>query len=292
MAMREEKPSLPSLSPRSIVLGGTELTLVPDGEVHRPSGEGIYGVPAREGWNDYTPPDEAGAVALMPHSLLVRGPRGIALVDTGGDNPIEAPDRKSDFLEQLAGLGVRREEVTTVILTHAHLDHVGYNTLYVGGKWTPAFPGATYFIQAAEAEAFRATDPARWRRYFAPLDEAGRLGCVAGEEEVAPGLRCIPTPGHTLGHQSVLIECGAGGSAIYMGDLAVTALHVEHLDWHTAWSFSPAEERRSKERIVKLALERDAVLIFGHDPRIPFGRLVRPEGEGTRLSVMPVTRGP
>ena len=100
----------PASCPRSIVIGAAELTLVPDGEMLRPSGEGVYSVPAKDGWGDYTPPDDNGDIAVMPHSLLVRGPlaaqMGIALVDTGGDNPDEVPSRKSDFLEQLAALGV------------------------------------------------------------------------------------------------------------------------------------------------------------------------------------------
>ncbi|MHC4201233.1 MAG: hypothetical protein ACYSU0_14685, partial [Planctomycetota bacterium] len=72
----------PSGSPapecRSISLGATELTLVPDGEMLTPSGEGVYGVPASAGWGAYTPPDAHGSIAAMPHSLLVRSPGGTA----------------------------------------------------------------------------------------------------------------------------------------------------------------------------------------------------------------------
>ena len=262
-------------SPRSIVIGTTELTLVPDGEMFRPSGVGVFGVPPGEGWGDYTPPDADGCIAVLPNSLLVRGAAGTALVDTGGENPDEVPGRKSDFLEQLAALGVRPEDVQTVILTHAHLDHIGYNTRHLGGGWAPTFPNATYWIQATEAEKFRSGDPARWERYFAPLDEAGLLRRVAGDQEVVPGLTCLATPGHTAGHQSVLVECGSGASAIYLGDLAVTKLHLEHLDWHTEWSTSPADERASKERVAELALARDALVVFCHDPHVSWGRLER-----------------
>ncbi len=267
---------------RSMTLGETRLTLVPDGEMHRPSGKGVYGVPGASGWADHTPPDERGAIALMPCSLLIRGPVGTVLVDTGGESPEEVPGRRSSFLEELGALGVRPEDVGTVVLTHAHLDHIGYNTRRVRGEWTPTFPNAAYFIQEVEAESFRRADPARWARYFAPLEEAGCLRYAAGDAEIAPGLTCLATPGHTVGHQSVLVECGRGGSAIYLGDLAVTKLHLEHPDWHPEWCWSVADERASKDRVTRLALELDALLVFGHDPRTPWGRLAA-EGDGVRV---------
>jgi glyoxylase-like metal-dependent hydrolase (beta-lactamase superfamily II) len=282
------------------VIAETELTLVPDGEMLTPSGEGVYGVPSGEcvedGWAGYTPPDEEGNVAVMPCSLLVRfrrfrSPGRIALVDTGGENPDEVPGRRSDFLERLSALGVRPEDVGAVVITHAHLDHIGWNTRCAGGKRRPTFPNATYTIQKIEAESFRAADPARWERYFGPIEDAGLLRPVSGDAEVAPGLRVLVTPGHTVGHQSVLVECGGSGSAIYLGDLAVTKLHLEHLDWHPTWCASTADDRASKERIIRLALERDALVILGHDPNAPFGRLERRKGGGVVAVEVPAAAG-
>jgi glyoxylase-like metal-dependent hydrolase (beta-lactamase superfamily II) len=262
---------------RSISLGATRLTLVRDGEMLTPSGEGVYGAPASAGWVDYTPPDAHGNIAVMPHALLVRGPGGTALVDTGGENPVEVPGRRSDFLERLAGEGVSPGDVATVVLTHAHLDHVGYNTREVEGGWVPTFARADYFIQVVEADSMRAEDPARWDRYFSPVERAGRLRCVSLDAPAGGGLTCLATPGHTAGHQSVLVDCGEAGSAIYLGDLAVTKLHFENPTWSPEWCWSREAERRSKARIAELALETGALLVFGHDPHLSWGRIERRE---------------
>jgi glyoxylase-like metal-dependent hydrolase (beta-lactamase superfamily II) len=280
----------------SLTFGGTELTLVPDGEMHVVPGDGLHGVPADEGraeWAAYTPPDADGRVRVMPNSLLVRSPRGVALVDAGGESPEERPERRTDFLAKLEGLGVRRDDVSTLIVTHAHLDHIGYLCIGSGDGRVPAFPNAQVFIQRIEAEAFASADSEGWERYFAPLEEAKLLCMVEGDREVAPGLTCLATPGHTSGHQSVLIESagddGDGTCAMYVGDLAATALHLEHPDWHSGWTWSREAELASKRKVVDLAVARDAVVILGHDPRTPFGRLERgPEG----VSVRPVGPSP
>lgn len=274
-----------ALPATSLALGGTELTLVPDGEMHVVPGEGLYGVPLVDGtaeWAAHTPPDAEGRIRVMPNSLLVRSRLGIALVDAGGENSEERPDRRTDFLSRLDRLGVRRDEVSMLIVTHAHLDHIGYLCVASGGKRVPAFPNARVFIQRAEADAFASADPERWERYFAPLERAKLLRAIDGDREVAPGLTCLATPGHTAGHQSVMIEIADGASALYAGDLAVTTLHLEHPDWHAGWTWSREAELASRRRVIDLALERDAVVVLGHDPRTPFVRLRR-EREGVRV---------
>ncbi len=282
-----ETHSLPS-----VTVGEAELTLVPDGEPFALSAEEAYGVPASAGWGRYTPPDREGLIRVMSYSLLVKARGGVALVDTGGANCAESSGRRSGYLEQLAALGVGREEVATVVITHAHLDHIGYNTVQDAGSFAPTFPKAAYFVQRSEAEDFRAADPAGWDRYFRPVEEAGKLHLVTGDEEAAPGrnvglrpgrtnapgITCLATPGHTRGHQSVLIDCGGGGGAIYLGDLAVTKLHLENPDWSCTWAQSPEAERKSKRKIIDLALRTDALLVFGHDPNVSWGRLVRKGG--------------
>jgi glyoxylase-like metal-dependent hydrolase (beta-lactamase superfamily II) len=272
----------------SLTLGGTELTLVPDGEMHVVPGDGLYGVSLVDGaaeWVAHTPPDDDGRVRVMPNSLLVHSPVGIALVDAGGENPGERPHRRTDFLARLERLGVRRDDVSTLIVTHAHLDHIGYLCVRSGDARVPAFPNAQVFIQRIEAEAFASADAERWERYFAPLEEAKLLRAIDGDREVAPGLRCLATPGHTAGHQSVLVEDAGGACAVYVGDLAATTLHLEHPDWHPGWTWSREADFASKGKVVDFALARDAVVILGHDPQTPFGRLERGPGG---VSVRPV----
>ena len=157
----------------SIALGATELTLVSDGEPLWLSGEALYGCPALSGWAGHTPPDGAGNIAVALRVLLVRSPHVTALVDTGVHRD-EIPGRASGLPGGLAALGVRPGDVEIVVLTHAHLDHIGHNTRRVGDGWVPSFPEARYVIQETEAEALRASDPARWERYwFAAWSQSG-----------------------------------------------------------------------------------------------------------------------
>ncbi len=270
----------------SLALGDTELTLVPDGEMHVVPGKGLYGVPFAEGaaeWAAHSSPDPEGRVRVMPNSLLVRSSSGVALVDAGGENSEERPERRTDFLARLERLGVRPGDVSTLIVTHAHLDHIGYLCVPVGDGRAPAFPNAHVFIQKIEAEAFASADPGRWERYFVPLERAGLLCAIDGDREVAPGLTCLATPGHTIGHQSIRIESPGGANAIYLGDLAATTLHLEHPDWHAGWTWSREAELASRQKMIDLAIERGAVVVLGHDPRIPFARL-RLESGGVRVA--------
>ena len=185
---------------------------------------------------------------------------------------------QEQVVEPMAVLVSREEGIVGVVLTHAHLDHIGYNTREARGGPVPTFPCAEYFIQKAEADAMRSEDPARWVRYFRPIEKAGRLRCVSGDCPAGDGLTCLSTPGHTIGHQSVLIDRGEAGSAVYLGDLAVTKLHIENPTWSPEWCWSAEAEQRGKARIVELALDRDALLVFGHDPNVSWGRLERREG--------------
>jgi len=276
MSNSEKAPVADALLPaRSIRLGPTELTLVPDGEMHIVPGTGLFGVPGNAAWSDYLPPDDGGLVRVMPNSLLVRGlGEGAVLVDAGGENALERPGRHTDFLARLDSLGVERAEVRTLVVTHAHLDHIGYLTLQSGDGLTPAFPNAEVFIQRAEAEPFASSDPERWARYFAPIESAGLLRVIEGDVTITPGVTCLATPGHTPGHQSVMIASG-NARAIYVGDLAATKLHLEHPEWCPEWAWSREAEIASKRKVIDLALGSDAVVVFGHDPKTPFGRLKR-----------------
>jgi len=270
---------------KTLRLGQAELTLVPDGEMHVVPGVGLFGAPKDVGWAGYLPPDDGGHVKVMPNSLLVRGlGEGAVLVDAGGENALERPGRRTDFLARLDALGVRREEVRTLVVTHAHLDHIGYLTVPVDNGRAPAFPNAQVFIQRAGAEAFASADPGRWARYFAPAERAGLLRVIEGDVTITPGVTCLATPGHTPGHQSVMIDAG-DGSAVYAGDLAVTKLHLEHPEWCPEWTWLREAEIASKRKLTDLALARDAVVVFGHDPRMPFGRLRRRGGVVEVLAV-------
>ena len=146
------------------------------------------------------------------YAFLIEHRDGPILVDTGlgvGNEFIEdvyAPRRQS-LMEAIRGCGVHPDDVVAIANTHMHFDHCGGNSL---------LPGRPIYVQKDEIAA------ARRPHYSVPewVDfEGADLRPVDGEHELASGLRLIPTPGHTPGHQSVLVE-GGGARALVCGQAA------------------------------------------------------------------------
>lgn len=199
---------------------------------------------------------------LVVNAWLVRHPDATVLVDTGIAKGIPAADVeamrfvRTPIADALAGIGAAIEDVDLVINCHLHADHAGGNV---------QFPEATILVQPAELVAAREPD------YSIPealnLD-AGRYAERKGEHEPLPGVRVVPTPGHSPGHQSVLVETDAG-RLLLAGQCyrdassfarAVTALELaregyEHAPETPAWL----------PRLLELAPDRVA---FGHDRAI------------------------
>jgi glyoxylase-like metal-dependent hydrolase (beta-lactamase superfamily II) len=183
-------------------------------------------------------------------------------------------------------VGVAPEDVDIVVNTHLHSDHCGGNTTLRDGEVVPTFPNAEYWVQRLEYadaafpnERTRATYLAE---NFASLYESGQMRLVDGETEIMPGVRCVVTPGHTRGHQSVVIERG-GQTALYTGDMATFAVHFERLAWLTAYDVEPLVNLETKRAWQRWALAHDALVLFPHDTGTPMGRLV--EGEGGKLHI-------
>ena len=99
---------------------------------------------------------QTGLLRQSIHVWLVRTPTRVILVDTGAGNDKDRPNVPSlnhlnePFLDRLKGAGVRPEEVDLVLLTHLHIDHVGWNTRKVAGRWVPTFPNARYIFSGRE----------------------------------------------------------------------------------------------------------------------------------------------
>lgn len=153
---------------------------------------------------------------LPIQAVLIRSPDGVVLVDTGlGPQPREfMPETESTLLHQL-----EPESVDIVIHTHLHVDHVG---------WDGVFPRAQYVVHQDDWSFFMAPWQTRVRPHLhrlEPLQEEGLVDLVGGESEVTPGIRVVPSPGHTPGHMHVRVE-NAGAAAVVLGDVAV---HPEQL---------------------------------------------------------------
>ena len=248
------------------------------GGVFEVDGGSMFGVVPRLLWEQKcaTTPDNHILLANSP--MLVQTPQGNVLIETGLGNKLTAKQKdifrvRADWnlLAGLARLGLCREAISHVILTHGDFDHAGGVTMLgdTGGQEL-TFPAATHYIQRQEWEDVlapnRRSASAYWPENFAGLTEGKNLHLVEGEEEVTPGVRLARTGGHTRGHQAVWLESG-GQTALHLGDLLPMPAYGNPL-WITAYDNFPLDSIAAKERFLSQALDKDAWLLFYHDPEV------------------------
>jgi N-acyl homoserine lactone hydrolase len=191
----------------------------------------------------------AGQAWQLPfRAYLARLRDKIILVDTGVGPP-------SDFLPSAQGLlprAVDRDLVDLVVLTHLHIDHIGWA---LAGE-QPYFRRARYVVAAADYEFFGDR--------LGAIAESGVLRIVAGECEVAPGLRFLSTPGHTPGHQSLLVRLPKTGAVVLSGDL----VHFrDNFEARRAPSFNFNQEQslQSIDKVAALLKAERGQLWINHD---------------------------
>jgi glyoxylase-like metal-dependent hydrolase (beta-lactamase superfamily II) len=263
--------------------GDLTLTLVNGGNF-RLDGGAMHGVVPKTLWSRLVSCDELNRVEYATNCLLVEGRGQRTLIETGNGDKFPAREREIYGIahdhsaeKNLRALGVEPESIDTVVLTHLHFDHSGGTTRRTAsGALEPVFKRARHVVQ--RGELFDATHPHERNRAsylaenFAPLAEAQLLQLVDGEAELAPGVRVIPTPGHTAHHQSVLIDDGHGHQALFLGDVVPTAVHVK-LPFIMAYDLDVVATLESKRRVLGRAIDEHWLVVFGHDKDLSAGYL-------------------
>jgi glyoxylase-like metal-dependent hydrolase (beta-lactamase superfamily II) len=207
------------------------------------------------------------------------------LIDTGlGPKPAETPDAPwgqlmNDFKEK----GVRPDEIDMVVMTHLHRDHVGWNlTNEAGGKYTPTFPRARYWMPKKDWDSTHdpALQPTRWvnaPQCVWPLADLNLIEFMQGEQSLTRELTAVPTPGHTPGHMSILVT-SKGERALVLGDAAHSPVQVLEPDWVSRADMDPDLTRQTRKALLD-RLEREQILVAaGHFEPPGYGRIVRLEG--------------
>lgn len=264
----------------------------------RLDGGAMFGVVPKPLWERRIVADDRNRIQLGMRCLLVEHERGLVLIDNGAGNK-EAPKFHDIYGVENAGeggrtlledglrtLGVRPEDVSLMIDTHLHFDHAGGNTwVDAGGVVRPTFPNARYVVQRGEYEWATHTNERTAASYFPhnfePVVAAGLFDFATGEAEPWPGIRLLPTPGHTPHHQSILLESD-GQKALYVADLMPTSAHVP-LPWIMGYDVEPLRTLETKRTILRRAVDEDWLVIFEHDAATPYGRIAR-DGKGYGLS--------
>jgi len=269
-------------------IGDLELHLFSDGITHEDAG-GPFGLVPRVLYEKYFFPDSLNRVPMTLMCLFIRS-RGLnILVDTGFGtklNPKEVEFRGLErpgggLVKELACKGILPEDIDIVINTHLHSDHCGGNTFRNGDQIQASFPRATYIVQRMEWANFAHPDPRTKRTYldenFTPLLEANKVRLLHGDTAITDDVQCVVTPGHTRGHQSVLLKSG-NWKSLFVGDMASYSILMSNTSWLTAYDIDPLENLSTKQIWQKWALENNAWLIFPHDPTTPVARLQNENG--------------
>ena len=238
--------------------------------------------------------DDDGNLVLSIHAFGVTAGDRRIIIDTciGNDRRIpgmEALNLQTPFLDDLAAAGFPREEVDTVICTHLHFDHVGWNTMLVDGKWVPTFPNARYLLCRDEwahwstasgdtGYAVTLDDAVR------PVVDAGLADLVPPDHRVTDEIRLELTPGHTPGHVAVHLESG-GDHALITGDLAHHPVQWAEPQWFADPDTDRAQSEATRRRLLEEHAGTDLLVIGTHFAPPCAGRLVA-DGNGYRFEAV------
>lgn len=191
------------------------------------------------------------------HCFLIIEESGATLVDAGIGGPASPASRwlgtSGRLPELLAERGVHARDITTVVLTHVHLDHAGW-TLW---DTEPRFPNASYVVQRAERN--HASNTETYRELIAPVERAGQLREIDGEVRLSPSIRILPSPGHTPGHQSVLTR-----DVLLCGDALVHPAQARYPHLGYAYDFDVEVASAKRAEVLRQCADADLVLMPSH----------------------------
>jgi glyoxylase-like metal-dependent hydrolase (beta-lactamase superfamily II) len=263
--------------------GDLTVTLVNGGNF-RLDGGAMHGVVPKTLWSRLVSCDAQNRVEYATNCLYVEGRGQRILIETGNGAKFSPKEREiygiahdESVESNLRARGIDPLSIDLVLMTHLHFDHAGGTTRRTSaGGMELVFANARHVIQRGELDD--ATHPHERNRAsylaenVAPLVEAQRVQLVDGAAEVAPGVRVVPTPGHTAHHQSIVIEDGLGHHLIFFGDVIPTAVHLR-LPFIMAYDLDVVRTLETKRELLRRALDEKWLVVFGHELEAPAGYL-------------------
>jgi len=232
--------------------------------------------------------DDKGKFLVSIHGLLVESEGRRILVDTCVGNDKNRPGFKDwtnlrlPFLANAAKAGVSRESIDTVVCTHLHLDHVGWNTMLENGRWVPTFPKARYIMGQREWEHWSQYDGvADFKQAIEdsvrPVVDAGLAELVETNRKLTSEVWLEPTPGHTPGHVSVRISSG-GNNAVITGDMMHNPIQIAHPDWVCDFDADPRLAADTRLKFVERYCDQPVQVLGTHFAGPTGGHIVRRSG--------------
>ncbi|MFE9629502.1 MBL fold metallo-hydrolase [Streptomyces sp. NPDC006463] len=268
---------------RSIRLGDTKVSYVPDGDVRlRPLQ--LLQDTTDDVWAAHPEYLDAGGhlVGSVGGLLVEHGGRAL-LIDAGfGPQAHEEPDGPLGAIQggalprSLAGLGRRPEDIEAVAFTHLHADHLGWACHPAPGGVRPVFAHADYLISEPEWERRDLLEAQGMTEQVAAL--APRVRTITDGQEIFPGVRVRITPGHTVGHAEYVIT-GGGRRLIAFGDAVHSPIQIDHPDWSSAFDHDGTRTADHRRRLVAELAEPGTIGFGVHFADVVFGH-VRHDGDG------------
>jgi glyoxylase-like metal-dependent hydrolase (beta-lactamase superfamily II) len=221
----------------------------------------------------FTTPD--GQILLVVQAFVVTSGTRRIIVDTcvGNDKSrrIKTCDKlQTSFLGDLTAAGYPPETIDTVLCTHLHFDHVGWNTRLVDGRWVPTFPNARYLFGRREwehAQNLLRDKPVEQVAHLVdsvqPVLEAGLADFVEPDHRVTDEVWLEPTPGHTPGHVSVHIASG-DRHAVITGDVFYNPIQFAEPDLRTKSCADPDMSGRTRRAFLTRYENKQALVIGSH----------------------------
>ena len=252
-----------------------KLYSIPTGNL-KLDGGAMFGVVPKSMWSKQYPADENNLCNWAMRCLLViDGDRKI-LIDNGIGDKQDARFLShfhlngDDTLEgSLAKLGLTKDDITDMVLTHLHFDHTGGSIEWNEDKTKliPSFKNAKYWVSKAQWEW--ATKPNKREKAsflgenILPMEESGQLNIIEEEGEIFPNFDIKMFDGHTDGQMIPHINYN-GRTVVFMADLLPSTVHIP-IPWVMAYDTRPLITLKDKEKFFKDALENDYILFFEHD---------------------------
>lgn len=266
-------------------LGEATVTVINAGNMQADWNERLKSVKSE--WRSRYPDLFATPRHFPCQNVLVQRPDTTILIDAA----TYAPEAYPDFViagytpppplwEQLEALDVEPQAIEHIILTHSHYDHYSGLTRRVNGRLHPTFPNATVYLNQLDRQrltvqlALRKLD-SQESETLGFIEKAGKLRLVEGEQSILPGVRVIPTPGETAGHQMVVVE-SAGATLLGIGDLIQHPAELHEAGWH-GWWVDKKSAPQSIARLKEEALATSGLLVAAHIDGV--GRIAQQEDE-------------
>ena len=270
---------------RCVQVGDWRVTALSDG-FFRLDGGSMWGVVPANLWRKLTPPAEDNTIRLGLRPFLLERGDVKAIIEVGVGDRWEEKWRNIYHMDRTVTLegsvrecGLDPSEITHVVASHCHWDHIGSQVVDRDGVLMPLFPNARHFAPAIEVEQVKNADHIRRASYriddLLPVEEAGLLETYSGTSELFPGVHAHELGGHSDGVSVITVNLeGEGETAVFWADVVPTTHHIQPA-FIMAYDIDVVRSYQVREDWISRAVEGQWIGLFYHDADHPFGRIVR-----------------